>query len=191
MFGYATRETPGADAAADRPRPSAGRAAGRGPQGRHARLSAPRRQDPGQRPLRRRPARGGREAAHLHPARRGHASRGCARTCSSTSSGPCCPPSSTTRRAACRVPGQPDRALRDRWPRRRLRSDRAQDHRRHLRRHGSSRRRRVQRQGSVQGRPLGGLRRALGGQERRRRRARLPLRGPGRLRDRRRPTRCR
>ena len=60
-----------------------------------------------------------------------------------------------------------------------------QDHRRHLRRHGPPRRRRVQRQGPEQGRPLGRLRRALGGQEHRRRRAGRALRGAGRLRDRR------
>jgi hypothetical protein len=80
--------------------------------------------------------------------------------------------------------GQPDRPLRDRRPDGRRRADRPQDHRRHLRRHGPPRRRRVLRQGPVQGRPLGGVRDALGGQERRRRRARRPLRGPGRLRDR-------
>ena len=61
-----------------------------------------------------------------------------------------------------------------------------QDHRRHLRRHGPPRRRRVLRQGPVEGRPLGRLRRPLRGQERRRRRPRRPRRGAGRLRDRRR-----
>ena len=63
---------------------------------------------------------------------------------------------------------------------------RPQDHRRHLRRRRPSRRRRVLRQGPVEGRPLGRLRRALRGQERRRGRAGGPLRGAGRLRDRRR-----
>jgi S-adenosylmethionine synthetase len=62
------------------------------------------------------------------------------------------------------------RALRDRRPSRRCRPDRAQDHRRHVRRHGPSWRRRVQRQGPEQGRPLGRLRRALRRQERGRRR---------------------
>ena len=80
--------------------------------------------------------------------------------------------------------GQPDRPLRDRRPDGRRRPDRPQDHRRHLRRHGPPRRRRVLRQGPVQGRPLGRLRDALGRQERRRRRPGRPLRGPGRLRDR-------
>ena len=68
----------------------------------------------------------------------------------------------------------------------RRRADRPQDHRRHLRRHGPSRRRRLLRQGPVEGRPLRRLRDALGGQERRRRRPGPPLRGAGRLRDRRR-----
>ena len=45
--------------------------------------------------------------------------------------------------AAALVPGQPDRPLRDRRPGGRLRPDRPQDHRRHLRRHGPPRRRRV------------------------------------------------
>jgi S-adenosylmethionine synthetase len=48
----------------------------------------------------------------------------------------------------------------------RHRTDRPQDHRRHLRRHGPSRRRRVQRQGSDQGRPLGCLHGALHREER-------------------------
>ena len=50
-------------------------------------------------------------------------------------------------------------------------------------RHGGGR---VLRQGSDQGRPLGGLRGPPRGQERRRRRPGRPLRAPGRLRDRRR-----
>ena len=80
--------------------------------------------------------------------------------------------------------GQPDRPVRDRRPDGRRRPDRPQDHRRHLRRHGPPRRRRVLRQGPVQGRPLGRLRDALGGQERRRGRARRPVRGAGGVRDR-------
>ena len=55
-----------------------------------------------------------------------------------------------------------------------------------LRRHGPPRRRRVQRQGPIEGRPLGRVCGALGRQERRRRRPRRSLRGAGRLRDRRR-----
>ena len=67
--------------------------------------------------------------------------------------------------------GQPDRPLRGRRPDGRRRPDRPQDHRRHLRRHGPPRRRRVLRQGPVEGGPLRGVRDALGGQEHRRRRA--------------------
>ena len=89
-------------------------------------------------------------------------------------------------RAAPGLPRQPDGPLRDRRPGRRLRADGPQDHRRHLRRHGPPRRRRVQRQGPVEGRPQRGVRRALGRQEHRRRGPGGSLRGAGRLRDRRR-----
>ena len=65
------RRDRGADADADPPRPPARRAPRRGAQGRHARLPRPRRQDPGQRPLPRRPPGRDRQAADLHPARRG------------------------------------------------------------------------------------------------------------------------
>ena len=81
---------------------------------------------------------------------------------------------------------QPDRQVRHRRPDGRHRPDRPEDHRRHLRRRGPPRRRRLLGQGSDQGRPLGGLRRALRREERRRRRARRPLRAAGRVRDRRR-----
>ncbi len=81
---------------------------------------------------------------------------------------------------------QPDRPLRHRRPDGRHRRHRPQDHRRHLRRHGAPRRRRVQRQGPVQGRPLRRLHGALHRQERGGRRAREALRGAGRLRHRRR-----
>jgi hypothetical protein len=120
----------------------------------------------------------------------------------------CCPPS-TTRTSSTRtcakavmeniikpmLPAEVDHkgtkfhinptGLRHRRPGGRLRPDRAQDHRRHLRRHGPSRRRRLLRQGPVQGRPLGRLRRPLRGQEHRRRRPGRPLRDPGLLRHRR------
>ena len=62
---------------------------------------------------------------------------------------------------------------------------RSQDHRRHLWRIRPPRRRRVQREGSVEGRSQRSLRGAVGGQERRRGRARDQMRDPGRLRDRR------
>ncbi len=79
---------------------------------------------------------------------------------------------------------EPDRPLRDRRPAGRRRTHRPQGDRRHLRRGLPSRRRRVQRQGPVEGRPFGGVRAALGRQERGRRGARRPARGAGRLRDR-------
>ncbi len=69
---------------------------------------------------------------------------------------------------AIRVPHQPDRLLPGRRPARRLRPDRAQDHRRHLRRPGPARRRRLQRQGPDQGRPLRRLHGPLHRQEHRR-----------------------
>ena len=85
-----------------------------------------------------------------------------------------------------RFPGQSDRQFRRRRTRRRLRPDRPQDHRRHLRRLCAARRRRVLRQGPDQGRSLGRLCRALSRQERRRRRPRRALHHPDRLCDRRR-----
>ena len=131
---------------------------------------------------------GGREAADLHPARttarRASAS---ATTSGSTSSLPVLPAdmydADALRREFLVNPTGP---LRHRRPRRRLRADRAQDHRRHVRRDGAPRRRRVQRQGSVEGRPLGRVRGALGGEEHRRRGPGRSLRGAGRVRDRRR-----
>ena len=89
-----------------------------------------------------------------------------------------------------RLARQPDRKIRHRRPGRRLRPDRPQDHRRHLWRRGAAWRRRLLRQGSDQGRPLGRLCRALSRQERRRRRLRRPLHHPALLRDRRRRSRC-
>ena len=73
----------------------------------------------------------------------------------------------------------------------RLRPDRAQDHRRHLRRGRPARWRRLLRQGPVQGRPLRRLRRPLRRQEHRRCRPGLALPGADFLRHRRRPTRRR
>ena len=83
------------------------------------------------------------------------------------------------------VPHQPDRQVRDRRPGGRLRPDRPQDHRRHLRRLGPSRWWRVLRQGPVQGRSFGCLRRPLRRQERGCRRPGRPLRSAGLLRHRR------
>ena len=81
---------------------------------------------------------------------------------------------------------QPDRQVRHRRSRRRLRPHRPQDHRRHLRRRRPARRRRLLRQGPDQGRPLGRLCRALPRQERGRGRPRRPLHHPALLRHRRR-----
>ena len=69
------------------------------------------------------------------------------------------------------LPHQPDRQVRRRRAARRLGGDRPQDHRRHLRRPGPPRRRRLQRQGPHEGRPLGRLHGPLRRQERRRLRA--------------------
>ena len=84
-----------------------------------------------------------------------------------------------------RVLREPDRQVRHRRPGRRLRPDRAQDHRRHLWRRRAARRRRVQRQGPDQGRSLRRLCLPLSGEERRRGRAGGPLHHPDQLRDRR------
>ena len=84
-----------------------------------------------------------------------------------------------------RLAHQPDRQILHRRSRWRRRPDRPQDHRRHLWRRGPAWRRRVLRQGPDQGRPFGGLCRALCRQEHRRRRSRRPLHAAARLRDRR------
>ena len=81
---------------------------------------------------------------------------------------------------------QPDREVRARRADGRHGPHRPEDHRRHVRRRGAARRRRLLGQGSDEGRPLGGVRGALRGEEPRRGRARRPLRGQRRLRDRRR-----
>ena len=178
-------------AAADLAGPPPRRAAGRGPQGRHraatcgptarprspstTRTASPSRaastvlistqHDAGRRPR-------DQIKPDLHRAR--HRRR----------SSPSSSPATTTT-----VLRQPDRQLRARRPARRRRPHRPQDHRRHLRRRGPPRRRRLLRQGPVEGRPLGRLRRPLGGQERRGRRRRRPVRDPGGLRHRRGPPR--
>ena len=67
------------------------------------------------------------------------------------------------------IHGQSDRTLRNRRPARRRGRDGPQDHRRHVRRRRAARRWRVLRQGSVEGRSLGGVCRALCREEHRRR----------------------
>ena len=59
-------------------------------------------------------------------------------------------------RATASGPREPHRPLRDRRTEGGHRAHRAQDHRRHLRRDGAARRRRVQRQGPDEGRPIRG-----------------------------------
>jgi hypothetical protein len=98
---------------------------------------------------------------------------------------PVLPPELITRRN--QVSGQSDRPLRHRRSAGRLRPDRPQDHRRHLRRRSPARRRRVLGQGSVQGRPLGRLRRPLRREEHRRSGPCHESTGAGELRHRRRP----
>ena len=95
------RRHPRADAAADHDRPAPRPAADRGPQGRHARLPASRRQDPGHHRVRRgRPPGAHRHRRALHPARPGRRARPRSRpTSSSTSSTTCSPPSTSPPRA--------------------------------------------------------------------------------------------
>ena len=110
------------------------------------------RQEPGDAALRRRQAGRRHQRRGLHPARGAAWSR--------PRSSACCWPivESTLPEgwmcAGGRVLRQPDRQVRDRRAGRRLRPDRAQDHRRHLWRRRPARRWRVQRQGSDQGGPL-------------------------------------
>ena len=103
---------------------------------------------------------------------------------------PADPPAQPVRRQALRGAGlrlrQSDRQVRPRRADGRYRPDGPEDHRRHVRRDGTSRRRRLLGQGSDEGRPLGRVRRALRREEHRRRGARRPLRGQRRVRDRRR-----
>ena len=80
-------------------------------------------------------------------------------------------PAAGTGQQQDQVPHQPDRPIRGRRTARRFRSDRAQDHRRHLRRLGPARRRRVQRQGSDEGRSQRRLHGPARGEEHRRRAA--------------------
>ena len=194
MFGYATRETRGADADADPDRAHA-RAAG---SPRSARpTSSPtcaRTARPRSRFATRTDAGRDREAPDLHAAQPGHRRRDADQARPLGARGRAGPArgiqgavhgAGALRRASC----EPDGQVRDRRPDGRRRAHRPQDHRRHLRRRGPSRRRRLLGQGPVEGRPLGRLRGSLRGQERGRGRPRRPLRGPGRLRHRRRSPR--
>ena len=106
-----------------------------------------------------------RDRAHLHPARPRRRPRdpAPARPPRHVIS-PCCPPELDAN--DLRILANPTGRLRARRPPRRHRPDRPQDHRGHLRGHRPPRRRGLLRQGPLQGRPLGRLRRPLGGQER-------------------------
>ena len=190
MFGYACRETDAlmpapihyAHAILHRIRElrHVQRQVGRGP--------AARRQEPGHAALCRRQAGRRDQRRGLHPARRGPgAGRDQAHALADrrehAAEGLDVP--------GGRVPREPDRQVRHRRAGRRLRPDRAQDHRRHLWRRGPAWRRRVQRQGPDQGGPLRRLCLPLSGEERRGGRAGRSLHHPDQLRDRHRRARCR
>src|SRR3546814_16102631 len=86
------------------------------------------------------------------------------------------------------LPHQPDRQLRNRRPGRRRGPHRPQDNRRHLWRRIAPWRRRVQRQGTDQGRPLGRLYHPLPREEPRRLPSRADQHHPAPLRPRRFPS---
>ncbi|CAA9236887.1 MAG: S-adenosylmethionine synthetase, partial [uncultured Acetobacteraceae bacterium] len=143
---------------------------------------AARRQIAGDAPLR------GRQAGRLHLHRRLHPARGTAGP--SRDQAHAAPDRGEPAPLRLDVPGrrvlcEPDGQVRDRRAGRRLRPDRAQDHRGHLRRRGPARRRRLLRQGPDQGGPLRRLRLPLPRQERGRGRAGGALHHPGLLRHRR------
>ena len=183
MFGYACDETPEPDADGDLPLAPPGRAPGRSAPRRPPAVAAPGREVAGHAALRQRQARVHRDRGALDPARPGRqaqADRGSGDRADHQAGA-----AEEPGQGQDQLPRQPDRRLRDRRAEGRLRPHRPQDHRRHLRRLRAARRRRVLRQGSVEGRPLRRLRGALRGEEHRRRRPRLEVPGAGVLRHRR------
>ena len=176
--GYGRRRRPGpdvrlrlrrnarADAAAHHDGAQAGAAPLDGAARGHPRFPAPRRQEPGQRGIRRQHARSASRPWSSPPSTaRTSPSKNCARRSRSTSSTRWSRPGMVD--SADQVSHQPHRPFRGRRTARRYRPDRPQDHRRHLRRHGPARRRRVLRQGPDEGGPLGLLHGALHRQEHR------------------------
>ena len=173
-----------ADAAADRPGAPDHQPADRAAPGRHDPLAAARQQEPGDGRVRGRDPGPGPHGGRLDPARprRRRTTTICRAVKEQVIQAGA---AAGAGRRRDHLPHQPDRQVRGRRPARRLGADRAQDHRRHLRRPGPPRRRRVQRQGPHEGRPLGRLHGPLRRQEHRRRRPGRPLRDPARLRHRR------
>ena len=165
----------------------AGRTAGQGAQVRQAQVAASGRQvagDPALRGRHQQDPRPRRRGA-VHPARRGREAEAAGRGRLRDDPGAGAAEGMAGLAEEEQGAHQPDRQVRHRRAGGRLRPDRPQDHRRHLRRHGPPRRRRVLRQGPVQGRSLGRLRGALRRQEHRGRRPGRPLRGAGVVRHRR------
>ena len=185
MFGYASNGDRGADAVADLVGAQAGQAAGGCAAGGDPAVSAAGREDAGDGALRGRAAGRGREGADLDPASRRRRVAAEGRPVGARACEPVVPEELyDAAQAAPGTAGQPDRPVRDRRADGRLRADRAQDHRRHVRGDGPPRRRRVQREGSLEGGSLGRVRRPLCGQECGRGGAGRPARGAGRVRDR-------
>ena len=174
-----------ADAGADPLLPQDPAATRRGPPLRQGAGARARRQEPGHGALRGRQAGRASRRSWSRPSTsiESRRRRQIARASSSPTSARRCPTAGSTKDYG--LARQPDRQVRHRRTGRRLRPHRPQDHRRHLRRRGPARRRRLLRQGPDQGRPLGGLRGALSGQERRGGRACRPLHHPALLRHRR------